>query len=109
MGLRSRLFALSLPVLLLVIGGIWLLSQNILLDSFDKLDEEKLKDSAKQLHRGLQQELLPLAQLSRDWAWWDDSAEFMQHPSQAFIDANLEEGTLSTLNLNFILYFGRFS
>jgi hypothetical protein len=92
-------------VLLLVIGGIWLLSQSILLGSLDKLDEEKIKDSARQLHRGLQQELLSLSQLSRDWAWWDDSAEFMQQPSQAFIDANLEEDTLSTLSLNFILYF----
>ena len=107
MGLRRRLFVYSLPLVLLVIAAVWGLSQTILIKRFDQLDEQQLQESAIQLHRGWQQELMPLALLSRDWAWWDDSFEFVQRPTQAFIDSNFHEDTLSTLHLNFILYFDR--
>ena len=105
MGLRRRLFVYSLPLVLLVIAAVWGLSQTILIKRFDQLDAQQLEDSANQLHRGWQQEMLHLALLSRDWAWWDDSYEFVKHPSQTFIERNFHEDTLSTLNLNFILYY----
>ncbi|SDK60365.1 Signal transduction histidine kinase [Maridesulfovibrio ferrireducens] len=45
-----------------------------------------------------------LGRSCRDWAWWDESFQFMKDHNEKFISSNLVPESLKTLNLDFILF-----
>ena len=105
MPLRRRLLLLFMPLMLLSLGAVWLLSQHLLLQRFDQLDAEQLAESANQLHRELHQQMSNLLTLSRDWAWWDNSFQFVAGKNEDYIASNLNTDTLNNLSLHFILIY----
>lgn len=105
MPLRRRLLMLFLPLMLISLGAVWLLSQHLLLQRFDQLDAEQLAESANQLHRELHQQMSNLLTLSRDWAWWDESYQFVAGQNEDYIASNLNTDTLDNLGLHFILIY----
>ncbi|EPC03364.1 hypothetical protein L861_17635 [Litchfieldella anticariensis FP35 = DSM 16096] len=55
--------------------------------------------------RALDSETGHLKRLVEDWAWWDDSYEFVRGERPEYIDSNLYGDTLETLDLNLMVYF----
>jgi diguanylate cyclase (GGDEF)-like protein/PAS domain S-box-containing protein/putative nucleotidyltransferase with HDIG domain len=39
-----------------------------------------------------------------DWAYWDDTYEFIENSNEEYIDSNLQDSTLETLNLRLMLF-----
>lgn len=105
MPLRLRLLSLFLPLLLLTVAGVWLLAQNTLVVRFDRSDHEEINDRLQQLNRQLYQNLRYHLAVVRDWAWWDDSFDFVAHDNPDYIDSNLSDETLQNLNLHLVAYY----
>jgi diguanylate cyclase (GGDEF)-like protein/PAS domain S-box-containing protein/putative nucleotidyltransferase with HDIG domain len=40
-----------------------------------------------------------------DWAYWDDTYEFIENSGEEYIDSNLQDSTLETLSLRLMLFF----
>lgn len=107
MPVRNRLLLLFLPLMLLSLAAVWLLSQQILLQRFDQLDAEQLADDANQLHLQLHQEMSRLTMQGRDWAWWDDTYNFVTDHNPSYVEKNLATSTLANLRLHFLLIYDR--
>lgn len=107
MPVRNRLLLLFLPLMLLSLAAVWLLSQQILLQRFDQLDAEQLADDANQLHLQLHQEMARLTMQGRDWAWWDDTYNFVEDHNRGYVEKNLDLTTLVNLRLHFLLIYDR--
>lgn len=107
MPVRNRLLLLFLPLMLLSLAAVWLLSQQILLQRFDQLDAEQLADDANQLHLQLHQEMSRLTMQGRDWAWWDDTYNFVTDHNPSYVEKNLDISTLANLRLHFLLIYDR--
>ena len=45
-----------------------------------------------------------LARDCGDWAPWDDSYEFVKHPTSAYVDSNLTDDTLVSLGIDFMVF-----
>ena len=45
-----------------------------------------------------------LKTVNRDWAWWDDSYEFIEDVNPEFINSSLSNETLTGVRLNLIIY-----
>ena len=105
MPLRLRLLSLFVPLLLATVTGVWLLAQNTLVARFDRSDHEEINDRLQQLNRQLYQNLRHHLAVARDWAWWDDSFEFIARGNPEYIDSNLSGDTLANLNLHLVAYF----
>ena len=87
----------------MIVGGIF--SHFFFLKSFKVLEENEINEQVEQFHYVLNHELDDLAILTKDWAAWDDSYDFIQNENQEYIDSNLVDGTFEDLGINFAIYF----
>lgn len=104
MPLRTRLLWLFLPLLAASLGGIWLLSESILLSRFDREDQQRLQEGATVLHNRLDFELKRHLDIVRTYAWWDASYDFIQRPNDTFEQENLDHEMLDDLGFDFVLF-----
>ncbi|WP_319758787.1 diguanylate cyclase domain-containing protein [Pseudomonas aeruginosa] len=104
MPLRTRLLWLFLPLLAASLGGIWLLSESILLSRFDREDQQRLQEGATVLHNRLDFELKRHPDIVRTYAWWDASYDFIQRPNETFEQENLDHEMLDDLGFDFVLF-----
>ncbi|MGK8342981.1 diguanylate cyclase domain-containing protein [Pseudomonas aeruginosa] len=104
MPLRTRLLWLFLPLLAASLGGIWLLSESILLSRFDREDQQRLQEGATVLHNRLDFELKRHLDIVRTYAWWDASYDFIQRPNETFEQENLDHEMLDNLGFDFVLF-----
>ena len=104
MPLRTRLLWLFLPLLAASLGGIWLLSESILLSRLDREDQQRLQEGATVLHNRLDFELKRHLDIVRTYAWWDASYDFIQHPNETFEQENLDHEMLDDLGFDFVLF-----
>ncbi|HCL2645956.1 TPA: diguanylate cyclase [Pseudomonas aeruginosa 3C2A] len=104
MPLRTRLLWLFLPLLAASLGGIWLLSESILLSRFDREDQQRLQEGATVLHNRLDFELKRHLDIVRTYAWWDASYDFIQRPNETFEQENLDHEMLDDLGVDFVLF-----
>ena len=104
MPLRTRLLCLFLPLLAASLGGIWLLSESILLSRFDREDQQRLQEGATVLHNRLDFELKRHLDIVRTYAWWDASYDFIQRPNETFEQENLDHEMLDDLGFDFVLF-----
>ncbi|MGV8744930.1 diguanylate cyclase domain-containing protein [Pseudomonas aeruginosa] len=104
MPLRTRLLWLFLPLLAASLGGIWLLSESILLSRFDREDQQRLHEGATVLHNRLDFELKRHLDIVRTYAWWDASYDFIQRPNETFEQENLDHEMLDDLGFDFVLF-----
>ena len=104
MPLRTRLLWLFLPLLAASLGGIWLLSESILLSRFDREDQQRLQEGATVLHNQLDFELKRHLDIVRTYAWWDASYDFIQRPNETFEQENLDHEMLDDLGFDFVLF-----
>ncbi|EPU0238595.1 TPA: diguanylate cyclase domain-containing protein [Pseudomonas aeruginosa] len=104
MPLRTRLLWLFLPLLAASLGGIWLLSESILLSRFDREDQQRLQEGATVLHNRLDFELKRHQDIVRTYAWWDASYDFIQRPNETFEQENLDHEMLDDLGFDFVLF-----
>ncbi|MEL7941706.1 sensor domain-containing diguanylate cyclase [Pseudomonas delhiensis] len=107
MTLRNRLLLLFLPLLALSLLGIWLLSEHILLERFDRDDRQRLYDEVRVLDNRLAFEKQRHLDLLRSYAWWDASYGFVSHPTPGFVRENLDIDMLGNLGFDFALYLDR--
>ncbi|ELQ3332738.1 diguanylate cyclase [Pseudomonas aeruginosa] len=104
MPLRTRLLWLFLPLLAASLGGIWLLSESILLSRFDREDQQRLQEGATVLRNRLDFELKRHLDIVRTYAWWDASYDFIQRPNETFEQENLDHEMLDDLGFDFVLF-----
>ncbi|MDF3936600.1 sensor domain-containing diguanylate cyclase [Pseudomonas citronellolis] len=107
MTLRTRLLWLFLPLLAFNLLGIWLLSERILLERFDRDDRQRLYDEVRVLSNRLGFEKKRHLDILRSYAWWDASYRFVARPDPHFVAENLDIDMLGNLDFDFVLYLDR--
>ncbi|MBC7683316.1 MAG: diguanylate cyclase [Ferruginibacter sp.] len=80
------------------------LMKNSLLPAFDSMEQRFAQDSAKRVLSGFDEQLSGLSVLTRDWAFWDELYQHVQHPSKAFERSNIGPAAMLTSNLNAVLF-----
>ena len=96
LGLTSIFVAVGLSCLL-VIGLI--ITQR--LDTFEK---DLAAANIRRVRNALQQDMVRIDNLLKDWAWWDNTYEFMATLSGAYIDSNITPDVFRNQNLSLIAF-----
>ena len=94
------MFAL-LTVLLIVA------SHTILLSSFSNLETRDTIKNTEKIEQAIAWEALSIDRTARDWAYWDDTYDFVNTLSPEYIESNLDENTLYDLDLNVMLFVNK--
>jgi len=103
MTLRRKTFVIITTILLLLVLFLYFLSRIILLNSYLQLEENIARNNTSRVLNALARELEQLSRTTADWAYWDDTYYFVQDRNEAYIAANLTDGTLASLHLNFLI------
>jgi PAS domain S-box-containing protein len=93
----------SFTVLVLLII-IYAVSENVLSNSFGNLEQKNVHDNVEHAVNALDREVSGLSAFVYDWSAWDDSYAFVEDVNQAFVDANLVDGTFVQNRLNFMVF-----
>ncbi|WP_448682756.1 diguanylate cyclase domain-containing protein [Pseudomonas nicosulfuronedens] len=107
MNLRARLLWLCLPLFVASVFGVWLLSDLILLDRFDRGDRQHLADEVRIVHNRVAYEKQRNLDIVHSYAWWDASYQFMHLPQARFVEDNLDQDLLGILGFDYVLYVDR--
>ncbi|WP_018125821.1 bifunctional diguanylate cyclase/phosphodiesterase [Desulfovibrio oxyclinae] len=76
-----------------------------LLPEFEKIERTQVHTNAVRAVKAIEHSVDSLQDLTRDWAWWDDTYAFVKDRNQAFLQSNLVPSTYTETNLQIVAFF----
>jgi len=107
MSLRRKIFIAIISTLIGLVLILFGVSQFIILKQFDEQQQEAVQLNMDRTRITLDRELDNLSSITSDWAYWDDTYQFLQNHNQTYINSNLTDGTLDSLNIDFMVFVNR--
>ena len=99
---KTIIFVLVLIVTTLVFEII--LARTIFIQGFEQAEVTQSTGDIQRVQGLFQDQINQLAVKDSDWSVWDDAYNFMHDKNQAFIDANLSVSTLSSLQIDLMVF-----
>ncbi|MCG6656173.1 diguanylate cyclase [Halomonas campisalis] len=102
--LRHRFFLALGGVLCLALLALVLVARYQIMPILLEDEEQYASSELDRVERGIGSELNHMRRLVEDWAWWDDTYDFVQGKRPEYVDSNLYESTLETLELKTMIF-----
>lgn len=104
MTLRLRTLLIITLTIIGLIAIIYIASSTILQNNLIDLEDDLAEDNIQRAINVINSEVEALSQLNREFAHSDNSYDFMQDVTDAYVRANLNSSALAPLNVNLIMY-----
>ncbi|MAS36950.1 MAG: hypothetical protein CL610_23300 [Anaerolineaceae bacterium] len=104
MALRQKTVVYIFATMIALLAILYVIAQQIVLTSFHSLESESVQANVERVYNSLTSELNSLNSTAADWAYWDDTYQYMLGNYEAFLSNNMSEATLVNLDLNFMLF-----
>lgn len=104
MKLRMKTLIIVGVMIVSMVAALYGVSQIILLNSFEELEEQYASENVERALAALSDELSVLDDTTYDWAAWDDTYNFIEDVNEYYIESNLVDETFTLLRLNIMLY-----
>ncbi len=105
MKIKNKVFSIIAVVFLLLLIISSLISFQIILKSFNRLENEKIDNGISLLARTVDSEIDNLNSVNGDWAPWDDTYDFVRGSNDSYVETNLDSSTLDNLRVSAMLFF----
>ncbi|MDQ7830429.1 MAG: CHASE4 domain-containing protein [Desulfovibrionaceae bacterium] len=105
MTLRATTISIVFLIFTALFGLLYAVTHHNLLSSFQVLERKQVSRALQRAENALKGEFQVLGAACEDWAAWDDTYAFMQHPGPAYVASNITGPALSNLHLDLILFF----
>lgn len=76
-----------------------------LLPEFEKIETEQARTNVVRTVKIIEHSVDNLQSLTRDWAWWDDTYDFVQNRNRKYLRSNLVPSTYTETNLQAVAFF----
>ena len=104
MNLREKTVIIISITLVGLVMILYAASQVIIMGSFAELEEYNTCQNVERVQNTLSNELDKMDRICYDWAAWDDTYAFIYDRNTDYIESNMVDSTLVTLNLNLMLF-----
>ena len=95
--------AIIVSVIFILLGIVdFCIRQFIIFPGFLSLKRENAKDNSIRIIEAFNREINYMDRLTHDWSAWDDTYNFVENPTDEYIDANLTASTFETNQLNLL-------
>ncbi len=101
--LEARTLSVSVTTLGLLLALLYGASHFILTRSFNDLEEREARLNVERASNALQQELLALDGVAREWGSWDEMCDYIKSPDPKFAEGNISDENLKQARLNMVL------
>lgn len=104
MSLRRKNFIVIITTLITLVVILFVVSQFIILRQFKQQQEDVVYANIERARYAVNQHLESLSSISSDWAYWDDTYQFVSDTNPTYISLNLTDSTLENLQLDFMIF-----
>lgn len=88
----------------IILGAAWMGAALLMDRSSNEIEKVLMKENLNRVLYAISAETKSLENSCRDWAWWNESYVFMEKHSEQFIESNLTDQALVTLNLDILIF-----
>jgi len=102
--LRSRAI-IAITFIFAAMGlGCMLIVGLVITERLDTFERDLAAANVRRARNSLQQDLVRIDKLVKDWAWWDDTYQFMTTVSGDYVDSNITPDVFRNQGLNVIAF-----
>ncbi len=83
---------------------IYIISLQILLKSYKNIERDQITQNVYRARDAISNAVVQLDVKLTDWAWWDDTYNFMTDKNPAYIESNLGVSSIANLKINTMLF-----
>jgi PAS domain S-box-containing protein len=105
LSLKLKVILSTLIFVSIILGIQIFIAEQIFVSGYLKLEAKESIEALNRANVILNRQLDNMDIKVADWATWDDSYKFVQDKNQDFIDSNLDDLALETLDIDGIYYF----
>lgn len=107
MSLRSRTVSILLVSLIVVMGILYGVLHHYIFAAFAEVERLHFNKLGTQVARTVESRQLYYDAFVRDWAIWNDSYQFVADQNNEFIESNMDQETLESINTLCMVFFDR--
>ena len=104
LSLRKKTLLFTGVTLACLVVFLYLTSSALIINGFTDVEKQNTIKNVQRAQEALLDDIAQLSTMTRDWAWWDDTYEFIEDANPEYINANPTDETLAGLRLNLIIY-----
>ena len=105
MSLRRRTLLIVSLLMLATLAAVQLANRWLVYPSFVALEQEQARRNAEQVVEVINREIALLAPTCKDWAYWDETYEFVKDRNPDYIQSNLDEPSQISLRMNLLAFY----
>jgi diguanylate cyclase (GGDEF)-like protein len=105
MSVRAKVFTIILVLFGFLGVTDFLVQRFVVYPSFLALEHQEAGQNLQRIFQAIDRESYHLERISRDWATWDDSHDFMTTGSEAFKKSNLNDEAMDSIAINVMIFF----
>jgi len=105
MKLRKKTLLFTGITMICLLAFLYIVSSTFLMNGFIQVEQEDTSKNVQRANDAFSDDINQLGTMTRDWAWWDDTYQFIEDNNPEYIESNPTDETLDGLRINLILYF----
>jgi PAS domain S-box-containing protein len=102
--LRTRLLIVTLIALTVFVAAFYVLTSVTIDRTYARLDSQNVERQVLRAHSYLSYSLDTLGRTCSDWAYWDDTYQFVVDRNATYIDSNLTPDSLTTIDVDTMVF-----
>jgi PAS domain S-box-containing protein len=91
-------------VLCILFGATYWVAQTSILTGFKKIEIQKMEDNLKRLEKAYHFDLENMSVKVADWAFWDDTYQFVEDHNKEYIESNLGADSIANLQIEYMFF-----
>lgn len=104
MSIRRKSVLLIISVILTILIVLVFISRLFVIEGFLQLEDERMRRNLEHADYIINHELNNLDNLLWEWAKWDETYDFLQMPSESYVQRNLGLMTFTEMNVHFMIF-----
>lgn len=104
LSIRNKLLIIFTSCLIIFSIAIYIFSSQFLIKSFAKLEEDQIVRNLHRVEFSIKNNINNQSIKLKDWAFWDDTYNFIVDRNKKYIESNLTNESLTSLQINAVVF-----
>ncbi len=105
MSLRDKTLLVLVPCVLVMVVAQYVVCHLQIMPRFEHLERQDARHHMATIQRALDERVGSIGRLCKDWAFWNDTYEFVEDRNQAYLDSTCTSSIFCQAGLNVVHYY----
>ncbi|MBN1268297.1 MAG: PAS domain S-box protein, partial [Kiritimatiellae bacterium] len=104
MTLRTKTLLASAALMVVTLAVFYAVSSRTLLRGFADVEDQAVRQNVERVREALQSRIQQMDTTARDWAWWDDTYDFVATTNADYIRGNLAADSIANIGMDLMAF-----